>query len=75
MFLESEFLIKMSRSDKFYEEYSKIQENSTHEYIPAKKIYDDIIAFLTSGKADEKYNEQMRKNWKHRFLKILVQRN
>ena len=53
MFLESEFLIKISRSDKFYEEYSKIQENSTHEYIPAKKIYDDIIAFLTSGKAHD----------------------
>ena len=43
MFLESEFLIKMSRSDKFYEEYSKIQENSTHACIPVKKIYDAII--------------------------------
>ena len=52
MFLGSEFWIKMSRSDKFYEEYSKIQENSTYEYIPTKKMYDDIITFLTSGKAD-----------------------
>ena len=60
----------MSRSDKFYEEYSKIRENSTREYIPTKKMYDDIIIFLTSGKADEKYNEHVRKNWKYRFLNI-----
>ena len=67
MFLGSEFWIKMSRSDKFYEEYSKIQENSTYEYIPTKKMYDDIITFLISGKADEKYNEQQvfkDLNWK-----------
>ena len=31
-------------------------------------MYDDIIIFLTSGKADEKYNEHGRKNWKYRFL-------
>ena len=63
----------MSRSDKFYEEYSKIRENSTREYIPTNKVYDDIIIFLTSGKADEKYNEHVRKNWKYRFLNILIE--
>ena len=62
----------MSRNDKFYEEYSQIRENSTCEYIPTKKIYDDKIIFLTCGKADEKYNEQMRRNWKYRFLNILL---
>ena len=63
----------MSRYDKFYEEYSKIQENSTREWIHSnEKMYDDIIIFLTSGKAEEKYNEQMRKNWKYRFLNILL---
>ena len=29
-------------------------------------MYDDIIIiFLTNGKADEKYNEHVRKNWKY----------
>ena len=31
-----------------------------------------IIIALNCGKADEKYNEQMRKNWKYRFLNILL---
>ena len=31
-----------------------------------------VIIVLTSGKDDEKYNEQMRKNWKYRFLNILL---
>ena len=36
-------------------------------------MYDDIIIiFLTNGKADEKYNEHVRKNWKYRFLNILI---
>ena len=58
----------MLRSDKFYEEYSKIRENSTREYIPTKKIFNDKIIFLICGKADKKYNEHGRKNWKYRFL-------
>ena len=62
----------MSRFYKFYEEYSKILENSTREYIPTKKMYGDIIIFLTSGKAGEKYDEKMRKNWKCRLLNILL---
>ena len=33
---------------------------------------DDIIIFLTNGKPDEKYNEHVRKNWKYRFLNILI---
>ena len=63
----------MSLSDRFYEEYSKILENSTREYIPTKKIYGGIIIFLICGKSYEKYNEQVRKNWKYRFLNILVE--
>ena len=62
----------MSLSDRFYEEYSKILEK-TREYIPTKKIYGGIIIFLICGKSYEKYNEQVRKNWKYRFLNILVE--
>ena len=37
-----------------------------NECIPTKKMS------LISAKADEKYSEQMRNNWKYGFLNILI---
>ena len=60
----------MTNFTKCIQKFKRIQH--VNEYIPTKKMYDDIIIFLTSRKADEKYSEQMRNNWKYGFLNILI---
>ena len=53
----------MTNFTKSIQKFKSIQHMNT---------FQRIIIVLTSGKADEKYNEQMRKNWKYRFLNILL---
>ena len=36
----------MSRSDKFYAEYSNIHENLKHQFIPTKEVYDEMFWFF-----------------------------
>ena len=46
--------IDMALSDKFYSNYSKIRSNLTHQFIPTKEVYDEMLDFLVQeGKSIE----------------------
>jgi hypothetical protein len=57
----------MSQSDKFYENYSNIEDNLTYSIIPTKQTYDKIVAFLVDKvNPDESIKETTLRNWRHR---------
>jgi hypothetical protein len=58
---------KMSRSEQFFKEFSKLLEDKQRIHLPRKATYDEISNFLIDGKKLER-NRIDYSNWKKRLI-------